>query len=202
MRRAEERGDAARVMQGRDVTPDAGSVPLLRALHQRVFAAPEVRVLLDAAFEELVGELRERREPPHAARVIPIELFTDGLGSALADKVRLCRAFLLRRGRRMAVPEVHRNSVQRLVSYRGWGRIHAESPVEGRSRRGPRDLAARAIHSPDRGDPRPFPIEHSWDIVPAGVWHYPEAGGGADWATVTFHSASEDEIIDEYWEGE
>lgn len=182
--------------------PDAGSLPLLRALHQRVFAAPEVRVSLDAAFEELGEKLRGRAEPPHAARVIPIELFTDGLPPALAAKTRLCRAFLLRRESRMAVPEVHRNSVQRLVSYQGWGRIHAESAEGGSSRDGPRNLAARAINSPDRGDPFALPIERSWDIVPAGVWHYPEAGGGADWATVTFHSASEDEIIDEYWEGE
>ncbi len=179
--------------------PDAPSLPLLRALHQRVFAVPEVRATLDVAFKELAEALRERIEPPHATCAIPIELFTRGLATALADEVRLCRAFLLRRGGRMAVPEVHRNSVQRLVSYRGWGRIHAEGAGEG-SRRGPRNLVARTIHSPDRGSPRTIPIERCWDIVPAGVWHLPEAGAGADWATVTFHSAPEDEIVDEYWE--
>ncbi len=182
--------------------PDTGSLPLLRELHQRVFGGPEVRATLDVAFEVLAEELRERAEPPHAARVIPIALFTDGLAPALAKKVRLCRAFLLRRGSRMAVPEVHHNSVQRLVSYRGWGRIHAAVAGEGDTRRGPRNLAARTIDSPDRGELQAIPIERCWDIVPAGMWHYPEAGADADWATVTFHSASEDEIIDEYWESE
>ena len=194
--------------------PDAASLPLLRALHRRVFADPEVRATLDDAFEELAAELRGRAEPPHAMRVIPIDLFTGGLAQELSDKVRLCRAFLLRRGSRMATPEVHRNSVQRLVSYRGRGRIYADierggsitglEPWSGRRRpddqRGPQDLAPRAVRSPDPGDLAALPIERCWDIVPAGVWHYPEAGADADWATVTFHSASEDEIEDELWE--
>ena len=34
-----------------------------------------------------------------------------------------------------------------------------------------------------------------------GVWHYPEAATDHDWATVTFHSAGEHEIVDELWEG-
>ena len=37
-----------------------------------------------------------------------------------------------------------------------------------------------------------------WDVVPAGTWHFPEAGDSADWMTVTFHSAGADEIIEEY----
>ena len=199
------------------MNPDAASLPLLRALHQGVFADPAVRVKLDAAFEELAAELRGRAEPPHAARVIPIELFTVGLAPELAGAVRLCRAFLLRRGSRMATPEVHRNSVQRLVSYRGRGRIYADLKRGGRmagfdagsgptrrkrpeDQRGPQDLAPRAVRSPDPGDLAALPIEQCWDIVPAGVWHYPEAGADADWATVTFHSASESEILDELWE--
>ena len=204
--------------------PDAGSLPLLRELHRRVFGGPTVRAMLDAAFAELAEELRGRTEPPHVSRVIPIDPFTRGLLAELAAEVRLCRAFLLRRGCRMAAPEVHRNSVQRLVSYRGRGRIHAEAgggggtpeattgsgrrgrrdPRRGRwdSRRGPLALVPRAIRSPDTEAVRATPIERCWDIVPAGTWHYPEAEADADWATVTFHSASESEILDELWENE
>ena len=195
--------------------PDAASLPLLRELHQRVFGEPQVRATLDAAFEGLAEELRGRAEPPHAARVIRIDLFTRGLPTGFVGAVRLCRAFLLRRGCRMATPEVHGNSVQRLVSYRGQGRIYAEAGGLGGTRaatagsgrgnrhdpqRGPLDLVPRAIRSPNTAAIRAMPIEHCWDIVPAGVWHYPEAGADADWATVTFHSASEGEIVDELWE--
>lgn len=183
--------------------PDHESLPLLRRLHERVFADPEVRAVLDAGFVQLALELESRPEPPHATCTVPIEMFTGGVRDRIIaesedrvaagwhDQVRLCRLFLLRRGARMAVPERHRNSVQRLVSYRGSGSIHRGVPGGD-----PVGLKARAIRSPgaDESD-----LARHWDIVPAGVWHFPEADGGEDWATVTFHSASEGEIVDELW---
>ena len=211
------------------MTPGSGSLPLLRALHDLVFAAEEVRAVLEAAFEELSVELRDRPEAPHATRAIPTHLFARALPQGLpgidghetgsrTDQVRLCRAFLLLRGACMAAPERHRNSVQRLVSYRGRGRIH-QGVVGG----GALHLAAREIHSPGAQEvglsgwsgpteagllaphasasPDFRAASRFWDIVPPGVWHFPEAGGEEDWATVTFHSAAEDEIIDELWEG-
>lgn len=195
------------------MTPDAGSLPLLRALHERVFGAVEVRAAVDAVFQELAAELREREEPPYATRVIGLDLFERAVPPECVGEVRLCRAFLLRGGARMPVPEVHRNSVQRLVSYRGSGWIHQASAAGGRrglsyrgrqrpEAPGPAGLIPRPVASPDPGDPRIVPIERCWDIVPAGVWHFPEAGRDGDWATVTFHSASEEEIVDELWESE
>ena len=186
--------------------PDHESLPLLYRLHERVFADPEVRAVLDGGFAQLAEELETRPEPPHATCTVPIELFTgvgqDRIAAASADRVtggrhdqvRLCRLFLLRRGTRMAVPERHRNSVQRLVSYRGSGSIHQGVPG-----RGPEWLRPRTIHSPgaDQSD-----LARHWDIVPAGVWHFPEADGAEDWATVTFHSAAEGEIVDEFWNGD
>ncbi|MCY4399025.1 MAG: hypothetical protein OXE96_06775 [Gemmatimonadetes bacterium] len=187
------------------MTPGPESIPLLRGLHKRVFAAEEVRAVLDAAFEELVAELRDRREPPHATCPIPIDLFSRALPQGVPgldghesgsrpEPVRLCRAFLLRRGASMAAPERHANSVQRLVSYRGRGWIHQGLPGSG-----PSSLLPRAIASPGLGDAAD--IHRFWDIVAPGVWHFPEADREEDWATVTFHSAAEDEIIDELWEG-
>ena len=184
--------------------PDQESLPLLQRLHERVFADPEVRAVLDAGFAQLALELENRPDPPHATCTVPIALFTGrGLDRiAAASKkyrvaggrhaqVRLCRLFLLRRGTRMAVPERHLNSVQRLVSYRGRGSI-----CQGVPGGDPVGLKARAIRSPDADD---SDLGRHWDIVPAGVWHYPEADGGEDWATVTFHSAAENEIVDELW---
>ena len=200
--------------------PRSESLPLLRELHDRTFAVREVRAVLNAAFVELEAELRDRPEVPHATCVIPVGLFVDDVpgesapGPGGGDQVRLCRAFLLRRGARMATPERHRNSVQRLVSYRGRGRIH-----QGVAGGGPLELRPRELRSPGADEvgsvgwsgssgarlPAPSSSESPvfpdaarfWDIVPPGVWHFPEAGREEDWATVTFHSADEDEIIDE-----
>ena len=172
--------------------------------------------MLEAGFVQLAAELETRPELPHATCTIPIELFTGGRNDRTTrvahdratrerhdratrerndlatrerhDQVRLCRLFLLRRGARMALPERHTNSIQRLVSYRGRGWIHQGVPG------GPAvNLSARALRGPQEG----ADFASHWDIVPAGVWHYPEADGGEDWATVTFHSAAEDEIVDE-----
>ena len=182
--------------------PDRGSLPLLRRLHERVFGCPEVRGALTAAFEELSSVLEERPDPPHATRGIPVELFVDGGLPAVDEPVRLCRLFLLRRGARMASPEVHRNSVQRLVSYRGRGRIHQGAPGGGPFGLRPREIGGSVADGLSAGGrPDDLDIVCRWDIVPAGVWHYPEAGGDLDWATVTFHSAAEDEIADEVWAG-
>jgi len=187
------------------VKPDHESLPLLQRLHERVFADPEVRAVLDAGFAQLALELEGRVEPPHASCAsctVPIELFTgagqdrntaaseDRVAGGRHAQVRLCRLFLLRRGARMAVPERHCNSVQRLLSYRGSGSICQGVPGGGAL-----GLRARAICSPGADDSG---LVCHWDIVPAGVWHFPEADGGEDWATVTFHSASEGEIVDEY----
>lgn len=223
--------------------PDRQSLPLLQQLHERVFAAPEVRAVIEAGFARLAAELRSRLEPPHATCTIPIEVFARALpdagvgrgdGSerkayghqgradgrcgdtgqrlrADVDQVRLCRLFLLRRGARMAAPERHRNSVQRLVSYRGSGCIH-----QGRPSAGPHGLRPRAICSPpavpgqdarppgqdgrpSAGTRRHADLDRYWDIVPVDVWHFPEAAADDDWATVTFHSAAEEEIMDEMW---
>lgn len=182
--------------------PDRDSLPLLERLHRRVFADPEVRAVLDAGFARLAAELETRPEPPHTTCTIPTELFTGGgqdrvtagsedrVAGGRHGQVRLCRLFLLRSGTRMAVPERHRNSVQRLVSYRGSGSIHQGVPGGD-----PEGLRARAICSPGADESG---LARHWDIVPAGVWHYPEADGGEDWATLTFHSAAEGEIVDEY----
>lgn len=175
--------------------------------------------MLAATFEVLASELRARADPPHVARTVPIELFvadtaSDAHGGSPPEgptsqpdhqtdspqgPVRLCRAFLLRRGARMAVPERHGNSVQRLVSFRGSGCIH-----QGVSGGGPQNLRPRAICSPDahRDSLDAADLRHHWDIVPSGVWHFPEASKDGDWATVTFHSAGEHDIVDEYWDEE
>lgn len=181
--------------------PDPDSLPLLRRLHARVFGCDEVRAVLSAAFAELAAAMEARRRALHTMTVIPVDRWLEDRMPAVEDRVRLCRLFLLRRGARMATPERHRNSVQRLVSWRGVGRIHQGAPGEG-----PDGLRPREIRSPQGGlSPGAWANDRElyacWDIVPAGVWHYPEAAAEQDWATVTFHSAGGDEIVDEVWTG-
>ncbi len=179
------------------MTPDPASLPLLLRLHKRIFADAEMRAVLDAAFAEMAAELAGRAELPHVARSVPIGPFRVALLPAEAREVRLCRLFLLGRGKRMAHPERHRNSVQRLVSYQGRGRIHQAMRGGGAGELEPREI--RSPVEPATEETDAALLDRYWDIVPAGVWHFPEASAEGDWATVTFHSAAEDTIADGVW---
>ena len=41
-------------------------------------------------------------------------------------------------------------------------------------------------------------ISTCWDVVAENTWHFPEARGAVQWYGVAFHSASAEDIIDEY----
>ena len=94
----------------------------------------------------------------------------------------------------MSPPEIHRNSVQHLMSFKGRGAIHSAS-ADG--------VDMNFIEFPIRSydSISSSGVTDTWDIVPGNTWHYPEAGTESDGYTVTFHSASEDTMIEELWQG-
>jgi hypothetical protein len=61
------------------------------------------------------------------------------------------------------------------------------------------DMTFRKFELASTGDDCSRELRHRWNIVPANTWHFPEASSLGDWCTVTFHSASSAEIIDEDW---
>jgi len=122
---------------------------------------------------------------------LPIEQFSEKLPEPLRDRVRLCRVFTIKAGERAPHEEIHRNSIQRLVSFRGTGAVNCAQPgaVD-------RTYAPHPIASPDSANASD--ITRCWDVVPENTWHFPEARGTDQWFGVAFHSASADTIIDEY----
>ncbi|MGF1525887.1 MAG: hypothetical protein ACFCBW_03715 [Candidatus Competibacterales bacterium] len=172
--------------------PSATERPLLEALHHLVFT--------QAVFRELIGEgfarAQRRLDAADFDRVyisypLPIAPFHRALPAELATQVGLCRLFVLKAGQQPPHPEIHRNSTQRLVAYRGSGAICSAKPggID-------RHFQACAIAAPTEGKGQG--LEHHWDVVSPNTWHYPRADGGADWWTVTFHSATAENIVDEY----
>ncbi|RVU86062.1 hypothetical protein EOL70_01035 [Leucothrix sargassi] len=167
---------------------------LIEQLHALVFNDSETRGIINSGFESALAVFEEPEyELPFASFNLSIEHFANKISDEEKTKIGLCRVFILRAGCKMPRPEIHRNSIQRLVSFTGKGAIHSASP-------GGVDMSFKecAIVSPDENHSSSF--EDSWDVVPENTWHYPVAGKDEDWFTVTFHSASEAEIIDEYWE--
>jgi len=177
---------------------------LLRSLHEAVFGSATTMRALDRIFDGLAAEL-DRAADPHVSRTVDMSLFTLGLSPAAREEVRLCRAFLLAAGARMSRPEVHHNSTQRLVSYRGSGAIVQAPPGEDVSSLRPR----RIVSPPGPGRTQrdrvvaatAIGLDRHWDVVSPGAWHFPLADDDLHWATVTFHSASADAIREAVWNG-
>ncbi|MEO9655226.1 hypothetical protein [Marinomonas sp.] len=174
-------------------TPDTS---LVKQLHTLVFSDVETKNILDLAFEKALAIFDEPEySQPFVSYNIPITHFAKSLNKSEQSMIALCRVFILRAGCKMPRPEIHRNSVQRLVSFKGQGSIYSATP-------GGVDMTFKecAIVSPDVNDSED-PM-NCWDVVPENTWHFPQADAGQDWFTVTFHSATEDAIVDEYWDAE
>ena len=168
--------------------------PLIEQLQTLVFSDPDTRGLIESGFQSALAILDDPEYSlPFAAYNLPISHFSDKLSEEQKGMIGLCRVFILHAGCKMPRPEIHRNSIQRLVSYTGEGAIHSAA-------KGGVDMNFKecAIVSPDKNNLSDF--DKSWDVVPENTWHYPVAGEREDWFTVTFHSASEADIIDEYFE--
>ena len=167
--------------------------PLIEHLHQLVFREEECRGAIEAALLRAVARFSESGfAKSYSSWTIPLDSFRSGMPEPLRDRVRLCRVFAIKAGQRAPHEERHRNSIQRLVSFRGGGIVHcALADVSG----GP--YVARSVFSPDSGNGKD--ILQCWDVMPENTWHYPQAQPGQhDWYGVAFHSAGADEIEDEY----
>lgn len=122
---------------------------------------------------------------------LPVELFRNKLPEPFREQVRLCCVFTIKACQRAPHEEIHRNSIQRLVSFRGTGAVNCAQPggID-------RTYTPHQIASPDTAAPPD--ITRCWDVVPENTWHFPEARGASQWYGVAFHSATASEIVDEY----
>ena len=113
-----------------------------------------------------------------AAVQVSLSVFGDNLPS----EIKSCRVFALRAGLASRT-ECHPNSHQRMLSLAGTGEIKVFDGLE------PHTVSLRS----DRGGP----LELRWGSLQENIWHQPIAGP-KDWVVLTFHTAIEAELIDEY----
>lgn len=165
---------------------------LFECLHRLVFSDPDCTVAIEGGLRRAEARFADSEyESTYSSVTLPIELFSEKMPEALRGTVRLCRVFTIKAGQRAPHEEIHRNSIQRLVSFRGTGAVNAARPGgTGRT------YEAHPITSPDAANSSD--ISACWDVVPENTWHFPEARGADQWFGVAFHSASAEEIVDEY----
>jgi hypothetical protein len=156
---------------------DAQETDIIETL-DRIVRQPQVAQVLESAICQ--GQAQLAQAPGTVSASIPIPLST--YGEQLTQTIQSSRIFILR-ARSTSGIERHPNSHQRVLSYRGSGEILT---LEGEKWR------SHAITSEPGME-----VGKRWSSVPEGIWHQPIAGE-SDWAVVVFHTASQDELVDEY----
>ena len=115
------------------------------------------------------GALRLAWEP------VPLEAYRD-----LPDEIRSSWVFVLRAGTTTGA-ERHPNSIQRVMSFRGAADLQTWEDGRWRS------------NQLGRGDA----LAERWLTIPQNVWHRPVIAPGYDWIVVSFHTASDAQLIEE-----
>jgi len=166
---------------------------LISHLDALVFSSTEFQSQLIDAWKAAESELNaDSSKPDWVCKEVDLTKLKVFLPEHLRSHVNLCRVFILRRGLRLDPPERHRNSTQRLVSFRNSGSMQTALADSADT-----DFVRYELTGSD-GSPEQALFER-WNIVPPNTWHYPTSSPDGDWCTVTFHSAGAAEIIDQDW---
>jgi hypothetical protein len=126
-------------------------------------------------------ERRLKQEPMEVMAWEPVPLTTYGVQRP--DSIHSSWVFVLRANTATGA-ERHPNSRQRMMSYRGSGDLQTKSSLIDEW------SSHRLVSDPDG------PFERRWMSIPTNVWHQAVVGD-SNWVVVSFHTASEDELIEE-----
>ncbi len=145
-------------------------------LLDREIGAPRAAVFLSALTAEIDAVLNRDPAARLAWRSVPLVIY-DRLPGGIASSW----VFVLREGCSSGA-ERHPNSIQRVMSYQGC--------ADMRTWDGER-WVSHLLQS-EAGQP----LENRWLSIPTNVWHRPVMGD-VRWAVVSFHTASDTELIEE-----
>jgi len=148
--------------------------PLIPVLDRAVWRAITAG-RLDAVTRRVRATLLRDAELRLAWEPVPLDTYDD-----LPDEIRSSWVFVLRAGTTTGA-ERHPNSIQRVMSFRGAADL--QTWEDGRWRSNP-------LATADAPDGR-------WLTIPVHVWHRPVVAPGSDWIVVSFHTASDGQLIEE-----
>jgi hypothetical protein len=161
-------------MVGMNLTSSA-ELQILQSLDEAIRASRAA-----SALAGLVAEVTAllKRDPAQrlAWRTVPLDIY-----DPLPDGIASSWVFVLRAGCSSGA-ERHPNSIQRVMSYGG----HADM----RTWNGDRWVSNHLISNPAAK------LEDRWLSIPVNVWHRPVMSE-VDWAVVSFHTASDRDLIEE-----
>jgi hypothetical protein len=142
----------------------------------RAIRAPRATAFLTALVEEVAAVLKRDPATRLAWRAVPLDIY-----AALPAGIVSSWVFVLRAGSSSGA-ERHPNSIQRVMSYQGW--------ADMRTWNGERWVSNHLRSEPGQN------LENRWLSIPVNTWHRPVMAE-VDWAVVSFHTASDTELIEE-----
>jgi hypothetical protein len=137
----------------------------------------EVRSTVDRIVEATIQKLSGHGQSMMAWEAIPLTAY----GGGLPPEIKSSWVFVLRAGATTGA-ERHPNSCQRMMSYRGRGDL--QTGGEGCWQSHPLVSDQHAL------------LEQRWIAIPENVWHQAVVAD-RDWVVVSFHTAAEQELIEE-----
>jgi hypothetical protein len=143
-----------------------------------VLRSDNVREQIRPIVERVRAELARKKEALMAWEPIPLTVFD----RALPSEIRSAWVFVLRAGADTGA-ERHPNSHQRMMSFEGSGDLQTGEHGKWQSN--------FLVSDPDA------PLERRWISIPTNVWHRPVINAETDWAVVSFHTVSAEELIEE-----
>ncbi len=157
----------------------------MNQIEEKLFASLEVALnnkLIVSLINESVSNIKRELSQKGSisiTKTIPVGT----LNGLLPSQIKLCRIFALKANTKSKI-ERHANSYQRTYTLCGEGdtKIFKNNVWKSNVRKSSGNS-----------------IKDKWLSVPENTWHQPIALSD-DWVTITFHTASESEIIDEYKE--
>ena len=123
-------------------------------------------------------QLARRKDALMSWEPFPLDVLT----TILPAEIRSAWVFVLRAGADTGA-ERHPNSHQRMMSFEGRGDLQTGEPGKWQSNVLVSDPVA--------------PLERRWISIPTNIWHRPVIDAAADWAVVSFHTVSAEELIEE-----
>lgn len=137
-----------------------------------------VREHIHSVVARVRDQLVSNKEAVMCWEPIPLDLFA----TRLPAEIRSAWVFVLRAGANTGA-EKHPNSHQRMMSFEGSGDLQTGQPGKWESN--------VLVSDPNA------PLEQRWISIPPNVWHCPVIDVAADWAVVSFHTVSAEDLIEE-----
>ena len=150
---------------------DDSLIPVLDAAVWRAITAGR----LDAVTRRVRAALLRDAGLRLAWEPVPLDVYAD-----VPDAIRSSWVFVLRAGTTTGA-ERHPNSIQRVMSFRGAADL--QTWEDGRWRSNP--LGAGEA------------LADRWLTIPENVWHRPVIAAASDWIVVSFHTASDAQLLEE-----